>query len=104
MIIPWKNVTKKDRFQFELFEQMIIQNDYVENRSEAEDALLYFVACHQYAFKLDVGRLRKMDKFTFWHDYNGLQRFLNKENGKIEGYFIPRCARGDFVDKIIERK
>jgi len=60
MIIPWKKVTKTDRFKFELFEQMIIKNDYVKNRAEAEDALLYFVACHQYAVKLDVGRLRKM--------------------------------------------
>lgn len=30
--------------------------------------------------------------FDFWHDIGGIRRHINRETGKLEGFFLPRFA------------
>lgn len=41
---------------------------------------------------LDLGRLMGFDDFNFAHDMAGIERHINRETGKIEGWFLPRCS------------
>jgi len=36
--------------------------------------------------------LHDFDKFNFMHDAIGIQNHINRETGKIEDCFLPRCA------------
>ena len=42
---------------------------------------------------LDLGRLMAFDEFNFTHDMAGIERQLNRETGKVGGFFRPRCAK-----------
>jgi hypothetical protein len=43
--------------------------------------------------KIDFERLLAADDFNFIHDVGGIQRHMNRETGKLENCFLPRCAR-----------
>lgn len=42
---------------------------------------------------LDLAGLLTFSTFDFAHDVYGIARHLNRETGKIEGCFWPRCAK-----------
>jgi hypothetical protein len=42
---------------------------------------------------LDLVRLLEADNFNFGHDMAGIRDHLNRETGKLERFFLPRCAR-----------
>lgn len=31
------------------------------------------------------------DDFNFWHDINGIQRNLDRQTGRLQNRFLPRC-------------
>jgi hypothetical protein len=41
---------------------------------------------------LDLGRLIGFSGFDFSHDLSGISYYRNRETGKLEGWFRPRCA------------
>jgi hypothetical protein len=49
-------------------------------------------ACHVSGCSLNLGRLLDFDDFNFFHDIVGIRNNLNRENGKLENCFLPRCA------------
>lgn len=42
---------------------------------------------------LDFEKLLAFDDFSFWHDITGIYHHLDRETGKLEDFFLPRCAR-----------
>lgn len=42
--------------------------------------------------KLSLERLLTFPDFDFYHDVLGIQNNLNRETGKLENCFFPRCA------------
>jgi hypothetical protein len=44
---------------------------------------------------LRLEELRDADNFNFGHDMAGIQQHLNRQTGKLEGFFLPRFAKGD---------
>jgi hypothetical protein len=42
---------------------------------------------------LDFERLLEFPKFDFSHDIYGIRQHLNRDTGKIEDCFLPRCAK-----------
>lgn len=42
---------------------------------------------------LRLADLLAADDFNFAHDLAGIQRHINRETGKLEGFFLPRFAR-----------
>lgn len=43
--------------------------------------------------RLDFKKLRDADDFNFMHDITGINRHLDRETGKLGGFFSPRCSR-----------
>ena len=43
--------------------------------------------------ELDLDRLAAFKDFDFMHDMSGIARHINRETGKLEDYFLPRCAK-----------
>ena len=50
-------------------------------------------ACHSNGCPLDFRKLLDFPAFDFAHDVVKIQRHINRETGKIDGIFHPRCAR-----------
>ena len=42
---------------------------------------------------LRLSELLEADKFNFAHDIFGIQNHINRNNGKIEGFFLPRFSQ-----------
>lgn len=49
-------------------------------------------ACHANGCPVDWAMLLAADDLTFIHDVAGIQRHVNRETGKLEHCFVPRCA------------
>lgn len=52
-------------------------------------------AVHLNDTALDLVRLNEFDDFNFAHDVFGIQRHIDRTNGKLTRCFMPRCARRD---------
>lgn len=50
-------------------------------------------ATHSNGCPLDLQKLLDFPDFDFFHDVFGIERHLNRTNGKLENCFLPRCAR-----------
>lgn len=44
---------------------------------------------------LDLWKLLHFDDANFAHDMGGISRHINRENGTLEGGFLPRCAKAE---------
>lgn len=51
------------------------------------------VAAHSNGCPIDFKKLYEADEFTFHHDVAGIRGSINRETGKLENNFIPRCAK-----------
>jgi hypothetical protein len=49
-------------------------------------------ACHANGCALDLEGLLAAGDGDFGHDVFGINKHLNRETGKLEGFFIPRLA------------
>lgn len=63
--------------------------DYIDYSTAQMDLL----ACHCNGMPLDLDKLASADDFNFAHDVFGIARHINRETGKIERFFVPRCSR-----------
>jgi hypothetical protein len=56
------------------------------------DALMDLTACHANGNPLRLEDLLSADDMNFSHDVFGIRRHLNRETGKLEGFFSPRYS------------
>jgi hypothetical protein len=49
-------------------------------------------ACHSNGCPLRLADLLSADDFNFTHDVGGISRGINRDTGKLEGFFVPRFA------------
>ncbi len=52
------------------------------------------IATHNTGCPLDFKKLLAFKKGSFGHDIHGINRFLNRDTGKLTQHFLPRCAKG----------
>lgn len=50
------------------------------------------IATHANGNPLDFDKLAAADDFNLAHDVFGIARHLNRETGKLENFFSPRCS------------
>lgn len=55
------------------------------------DWILDFTATHLNGCPMNFEKLLAADDFNFIHDASGICRHLNRETGKLEDHFLPRC-------------
>jgi hypothetical protein len=56
------------------------------------EAIMDIEACHCNGTPLRLADLADADDANFGHDVFGIRRFLNRETGELEGFFVPRYA------------
>lgn len=59
---------------------------------EYMDTSMDITAVHCNDVKLDLQKLLDFDLFNFAHDIYGINRSLNRNAGKLEFGFLPRCT------------
>jgi hypothetical protein len=55
-------------------------------------AIMDLTACHANGCPLDFAKLETADDFNFSHDVFGIARHIDRDTGKLTGFFQPRCA------------
>lgn len=51
------------------------------------------IVCHNHGCKLDFQKLLNAPDFDFFHDMYGIAKHLDRKNGQLQEFFVPRCAR-----------
>ena len=51
------------------------------------------LATHANGCPMDFDRMREADDFNILHDIAGIGNHLDRETGKIVGFFVPRFAK-----------
>lgn len=54
-------------------------------------------ACHGNGCPLDLPILLTMPELDFSHDVLGIRENINRTTGKLDNYFVPRCALSNHV-------
>lgn len=57
------------------------------------DAEMDVTATHANGCPLDLAKLLAADDFNFAHDVFGIRGHIDRRTGKLDGHFLPRCAR-----------
>lgn len=57
------------------------------------DAEMDVTATHANGCPLDLAKLLAADNFNFAHDVFGIRGHIDRRTGKLDGRFLPRCAR-----------
>lgn len=55
--------------------------------------LMDLEATHSNGCPLDLVKFLAFPPFDFVHDISGITKHINRETGKLDGYFLPRCAK-----------
>lgn len=50
-------------------------------------------ACNANGTPLNFEKLAEADDFTLTHDFCGIWRHMDRQTGRLAGFFRPRCAR-----------
>lgn len=61
-------------------------------------------ACYANGCPLDLGKLLAFDDFNFAHDIFGIRRHLDRNTGKLNGFFSPRCAKPETKNKNLKNQ
>ena len=51
------------------------------------------IACHANGCQLDLKKLLTFEDADFFHDINGISEHINRNTGKLENFFLPRCKK-----------
>lgn len=65
------------------------------SRYAVMDAAMDITAVHANGCPLRLEELLKSDDLNFSHDMGGIHQHLNRNNGKLEGFFVPRFAKAE---------
>lgn len=86
--IDWTKISDDDaRLATAIAKRAVAEGD---DRS-ALDIAMDIEATHMNT-PLRLAELLEADRFNFLHDINGIRRHLNRMNGELEGFFVPRFA------------
>jgi hypothetical protein len=61
-------------------------------RYEVQDAMMDVTATHSNGCRLDLQKLHDAPDFDFAHDAFGIRQHLDRDTGKLQHCFLPRCA------------
>lgn len=65
----------------------------IKSKEDISDLMMDLTATHCNGTQLDFEKLLLFDDFNFQHDIFGIQDHINRNTGKIEGGFLPRCSK-----------
>lgn len=71
-----------------------ITRRYCESKPDADflQVNMDLTACHCNGCELDLAKLEASDDADFFHDVNGIRRYIDRESGTLTNCFDPRCS------------
>lgn len=94
-MIDWKIQQNDCALVEKIVDRAEILYDSVMRPFDRKTVMMDIVACHLNGTPLDLEKLLKAEDFSFAHDVFGISGHMNRETGKIERNFLPRCYKGD---------
>lgn len=82
-----------------LIEQIVARADAMLDGVDRVELDMDLTAVNANGLPLDFERLLNFPEFDFLHDLSGIRRHLNRVTGRLEGFFVPRCAKPKPVEK-----
>lgn len=73
-------------------ERLLMEQDVEFDRI---DIVMDLLNVHEKCVPLDFERMADAPKGDFGHDIAGIWDNYNRETGKLENCFLPRCAKGE---------
>lgn len=58
-----------------------------------QDRMMDLAATHANGCPLDFQKFLDFDDFNFSHDFVGIFNCLNRDTGRLERHFLPRCSK-----------
>ena len=56
-------------------------------------------ACHANGNPLDLQKLLNADDFNFLHDVGGICYHMDRQTGKLNDCFVPRCSKPRYSER-----
>ncbi len=81
--------TKKD---YLLISKIVKRGIELAKKYDAMTMNMDVTAVHANGTELDLDKFLKFDDFNFSHDLFGIRDHINRETGKLENCFSPRCS------------
>ena len=67
--------------------------EHVTSNEICCDLEMDILACHLNGNPIDLTALFNADDFNFIHDVCGISININRQTGKLENHFSPRCSK-----------
>lgn len=64
----------------------------ITEQTDRMHIIMNITACHANGCPLRLQDLLESDEFNFLHDINGIDNCIDRDTGKLTGYFLPRFA------------
>lgn len=81
-----------NKAESELMKKIVDRAEKVFSGRERIDIYMDITACHCNGSPLDLKKLLVADDFNFIHDVAGIGWHIDKNTGKLNGRFLPRCS------------
>ena len=86
--IIWKT-TRADSALLNKIVERAVSTFWPGNRT---DLCMDLTACHRNGCPLRLAELLAADDLKCAHDIGGISRHINRDTGRLEGFFVPRFA------------
>jgi len=90
-VIDWDKAFSATKREKQLIGQIAIRATQAFGGDE-QDYAMDLEVCHCLACPLDLEKLMSAPDPHFGHDVRGISKHLDRQNGKLTGFFLPRCA------------
>lgn len=87
--INWETTKEEDTQIQSIVERIATLDPEIDQISCAMD----ITACHLNGCHLDLERMINANDADLLHDIGGINRNLNRDNGKLENHFLPRLRK-----------
>lgn len=88
MPINWGKISKQNSLLINhCVKRIVRRNPEIDATTMTMDLSAVHISC-----PLDLLGLLGADDFNFAHDMFGIRRHMNRDTGKLENCFLPRCA------------
>lgn len=88
--IKWNHTNEDEQIVIQIIERA--SKDELISKDRALNIKMDILACHLNGNPLDLKKLLNAHRFDFWGDIDGIQRYMDKETGKLTKKFIPICS------------
>lgn len=87
---------KIDKKDFEVVSKILDRADRIYQEAQGQkldrmETMMDLSACHANGCALDFQKLLDAPDLDFAHDVFGIKRHINRQTGKLENCFVPRC-------------